>query len=63
MILSQDVFRRERIYTSTMLQARKLLKQHLISHEKYCEINTKMKEKYRPISDGLLVENELLSKE
>ena len=36
------------------------LEEGLISEEYYWQINTKMKAKYRPISDGLISENELI---
>jgi hypothetical protein len=60
MRLSEDEFRRERIYTSTMVQVKKLLKLHLIDTEEYWRINTRMKEKYHPVSDGLISETGLL---
>lgn len=47
-------------YNSTMAQVKKLLEEGLISEEYYWQINTKMKAKYRPVSDGLISENELI---
>lgn len=60
MRMTEQEFRNEYLYTSTMAQVRKMLQDGLISEEDYWQINTKMKEKYRPISDGLISENELL---
>ena len=55
-----DEFRNEYLYNSTMAQVKKLLEEGLISEEYYWQINTKMKAKYRPVSDGLISENELI---
>ena len=60
MRMSSEEFRNEYLYNSTMAQVRKLLEDGLISEEYYWQINTKMKETYRPISDGLISENELI---
>ena len=60
MRMTEQEFRNEYLYTSTMAQVRKMLQDGLISEEDYWQINTKMKAKYRPISDGLISENELL---
>ena len=60
MRMNSEEFRNEYLYNSTMAQVRKLLEDGLISEEYYWQINTKMKEKYRPISDGLRSENELI---
>jgi hypothetical protein len=60
MRMNSEEFRNEYLYNSTMAQVRKLLEDGLISEEHYWQINTKMKAKYRPISDGLISENELI---
>lgn len=60
MRMNSEEFRNEYLYNSTMAQVRKLLEDGLISEEYYWQINTKMKAKYRPISDGLISENELI---
>lgn len=60
MRMNSEEFRNEYFYNSTMAQVRKLLEDGLISEEYYWQINTKMKAKYRPISDGLVSENELI---
>ena len=54
MRMNSEEFRNEYLYNS------KLLEDGLISEEYYWQINTKMKAKYRPISDGLISENELI---
>ena len=60
MRMNSEEFRNEYLYNSTMAQVRKLLEEGLISEEYYWQINTKMKAKYRPVSDGLISENELI---
>ena len=60
MRMSSEEFRNEYLYNSTMAQVKKLLEEGLISEEYYWQINTKMKAKYLPISDGLISENELI---
>ena len=60
MRMSRDEFRNEYLYNSTMAQVKKLLEEGLISEEYYWQINTKMKAKYRPVSAGLIFENELI---
>ena len=60
MRMSRDEFRNEYLYNSTMAQVKKLLEEGLISEEYYWQINTKMKAKYRPVSDVLISENELI---
>lgn len=60
MRMTENEFRNERLYNATMAQVKKLLKMELISLSEYWQINTKMKEKYRPVSDGLMSEYELL---
>ena len=60
MRMSRDEFRNEYLYNSTMGRVKKMLEEGLISEADYWQINTKMKAKYRPISDGLISENELI---
>jgi hypothetical protein len=60
MRMNEQEFRNERLYNATMIQVKKLLQMGLISEQNYWQINTKMKAKYRPISDGLVSEYELL---
>ena len=58
--MTENEFRNERLYNATMAQVKKLLRKDLISISDYWQINTKMKEKYQPVSDGLMSEYELL---
>jgi hypothetical protein len=60
MRMNEQKFRNERLYNATMVQVKKLLQMGLISEQNYWQMNTKMKAKYRPISDGLVSEYELL---
>ena len=60
MRMTEREFRNERLYNATMVQVKKLLHVGLITEQDYWQINTKMKAKYRPISDGLISENELI---
>ena len=60
MRMTKQEFRNERLYNSTMVQVKKMMKLGLITEPEYWRINTKMKEKYRPVSNGLVSENELL---
>ncbi len=60
MRMTKDEFRNEYLYNSTMGWVRKMLEEGLITEEDYWIINTRMKAKYQPISDGLISENELI---
>ncbi len=60
MKMTEQEARAEYIYTVTIMHAQKMLEQRLITEEEYRAFDTKMKEKYRPISDGLISENNLL---
>lgn len=61
MMMTQQEFRSEAIYSVTMSHVKTMLERGLISEDEYWVINTKMKEKYRPISDGLVSEIDLIS--
>ena len=56
MMMTEQEFRNEAIYSVTMSHVKTMLERGLISESEYWSINTKMKEKYRPISDGLVSE-------
>ena len=60
MRMTQEEFQNERLYTATMTQVKKMLSLGLITMADYWRMNTKMKEKYRPISDGLISEIDLI---
>ena len=59
MYMSKQEFRNEYIYSVTMAHVRRMLEQGLISEEEYQEMNTRMKEKYHPVTDGLIAESDL----
>ena len=56
MRVSKKEYREEILYLLTMVQVRKMLRTGLISEEEYRRMNRKMKDKYHPVSDGLLLE-------
>lgn len=56
MRVSKKEYREEILYLLTMVQVRKMLRTGLISEEEYRRMNQKMKDKYHPVSDGLLLE-------
>lgn len=53
MKMTEQEFRNEYLYNSTMVQVGKMLDMGMITEEDYCQINTKMKAKYLPVSGGL----------
>jgi hypothetical protein len=60
MSMTEKEFRNEYLYNSTMFQVGRMLEMGMITDVDYCRINTKMKEKYHPVSDGLISETGLL---
>ena len=56
----KNEFKREKLYQATMLVAKKMLKNGIISIEEYQEIDVKMNEKYKPIFGTLLSQNDLI---
>ena len=63
MRMTDQEFRNEYLYTTTMTHIRGMLDNGLISEEEYWRINARMKEKYHPISDGLILESDLLCRQ
>ena len=55
MRMNEQEFRDELVYSVTMAHVKTMLEKGLISEEEYWQINTKMKKKYRPISDVFAV--------
>lgn len=47
--MSDEQFRNEKLYQTTMSVARRMLSQGLISEEEYCQIDTIFLEKYHPV--------------
>ena len=60
MRMSNQEFRNEYLFSVTMGHVGRMLDRGLITEEEYQKVNRQMKEKYNPVSDGLLSENELL---
>ena len=47
--MTDEQFRAEKLYQTTMNMARRMLSQRLISEEEYCQIDTIFLEKYHPV--------------
>lgn len=47
--MTEEQFRAEKLYQTTMNMARRMLSQRLVSKEEYCQIDTIFLEKYRPV--------------
>lgn len=47
--MTEEQFRAEKLYQTTMNVAGRMLSQGLISKEEYCQIDTIFLEKYRPV--------------
>lgn len=60
MQMTKEQFKREHIYQMTMLHFKGMLREGLITEEEYRVIDTKMIEKYSPVSGGVLSEINLL---
>lgn len=58
--MTDERFRSEKLYQTTMHVCRKMLRDGLISEEEYREIDTIFTRKYRPVFGALLVGNDLL---
>lgn len=56
MRMTEAQWRGERLYTAVMLPLLRQLRQGRLDRERYERINAQMREQYRPISDGLLLE-------
>lgn len=63
MQMTAEEFERERRYQTVMLFVRKMLEQGLITEEEYCQIDTKNRVKFRPVTGTLLSRKCLLFKE
>jgi hypothetical protein len=55
--MSKELFDRERLYQATLAIARTMLQRGLITVDEFTVIDTKMREKYRPLLGGLCPEN------
>lgn len=61
MKLSEQEMRNEYLYYGTISHLKQMLMQGLIDVKTYCHFNTKLKEKYLPVSDGLISEAGLIT--
>ena len=60
MKLTKREFRNEYAYGVTMGLVKIMLRKRMISFRDYWRTNRKMKAKYKPVTDGLISENDLL---
>ena len=60
MQMTETEFDRERRYQVTMHFIRKMLAEGLISEEEYCQIDTRNRRKFLPVTGGLLSGKSLL---
>lgn len=58
--MTDEQFRNEKLYQTTMHICRKMFRSGLISEEEYREIDTIFTRKYRPVFGTLLIGNDLL---
>ncbi|EOS24431.1 hypothetical protein C804_05252 [Lachnospiraceae bacterium A4] len=60
--MTDEQFRAEKLYQTTMNVAGRMLSQGLISEEEYCQIDTIFLEKYRPVFGTLFSAMSLTSR-
>ena len=63
MELTKQEFRNEYLFSVTMSHVRSMLRSNLISQAEYCQMHEKMKQKYHPVTDGLISESDLQTAE
>ena len=63
MQFSEQEFRDEYRYSVIMTQYKRMLQRGLITESDYLALNRKYKEKYRPVTDGIIAEYGLLCSE
>lgn len=61
--MNKAEFRNERLYQTTMVMVKNLLKQGTISKEEYGQIDTIFRKKYRPSLGSLLFDIDLIQTE
>ena len=52
--MTPEEFEREKRYQAVMYFVRQMLEQGLITKEEYCQIDTRNRAKFRPVTDTLL---------
>jgi len=55
--MSEEQFRREKLYQATMSLMRMMRRNHLISEEEYRQMDTIFAQKYEPLFGGLWLDN------
>ena len=60
--MTEEQFKAEKLYQTTMNVAGRMLSQGLISEEEYCQIDTIFLEKYRPVFGTLFSAMSLTSR-
>ena len=63
MELTKQEFQNECLFSVTMSHVRSMLQNDLISQNEYFQMRDKMKQKYHPVSDGLITETDLQATE
>ena len=63
MQFSKQEFQNECLFSVTMGHVRSMLQNDLISQNEYFQMRDKMKQKYHPVSDGLITETDLQAAE
>lgn len=58
--MTKQEFHAESTYAVTMSHILGMLREGLITPEEYRQMNNRMKEKYHPVSDGLIFETDLI---
>jgi len=53
--VNREQFKRERLYQTTIAIVRMMLKNSLITEDEFCQIDSMLLEKYRPLLGGLKV--------
>ena len=53
--MNREQFKRERLYQTTIAIVRMMLKNSLITEDEFCQIDSMLLEKYRPLLGGLKV--------
>jgi len=61
--VTEEQYRNEKRYQTTMHVIRRMLREGLITPDEYRKIDTIFSEKYAPVFGGLLIGNDLLSGE
>lgn len=59
-MMTEEQFRREKLYQITMSLVRQMQRTHLITAEEYHQIDTIFAQKYEPIFGGLYAGTDLL---